>query len=403
MLKIELSYRAILLVALIVVSAWAFTRLWPVILLLVTAFILHSALLPYVEWLVAKRIPRTLAVLAIIFAIVAVFAGLAALVVPAMVDEFTDLRDELPQDAQDLENFLDDFGIEVELSERAENIDWEDLISGEAAVDYGQRALTIVVGAITVIVIAAYLLVDTPRLTRFVYQFVPPEREADMDHFMNALNRVVGGYVRGQVVTSACIFVYTLVVLLAVGVPNAVAFAVLAGFVDIIPLIGATIAVIFPTIAAFQESPEQAVIVLALLLGYQQFEDRFLTPRVYGQTLNLPPIVVLVAVLVGGRLLGIAGVLLAMPAAAVARVGFDYWMERRDPPAAQAVPEDQVMAPDDAEEKPKTPAAARRPRGRKAWVRPRSGRESEAAAPGNPGRKPKKRAAPVRRRRNRKA
>ena len=346
-IKLEISYRGILLIAVMLVSLWALTKLWPIILLIVTAFILHAALLPYVEWLVARRVPRTLSVLAIIFAILAVLAGLSALVVPAMVDEFVDLRDTLPEDAQDFEEFLDDFGINVELSDRARDINWDDLISGQAAVDYGQRALTILLGVITVVVLTAYLLVDTPRLSRFLYQFVPPGREPDMEHFLNAMGRVVGGYIRGQVVTSGCIFVFTLIVLLAAGVPNAIAFAVLAAFVDIIPLIGATIAVVFPTIAAFQESPTQAIIVLALLMLYQQFEDRFLAPRVYGQTLNLPPLVVLIAVLVGGRLLGIAGVLLALPAAAVARVAFDYWMEREGPGILPAGPADEPLAPDE--------------------------------------------------------
>jgi predicted PurR-regulated permease PerM len=347
LIKLEISYRAIVLIILALVALWALTRLWPIVLLILTAFIFHAALLPYVEWMVRRRVPRTLAVLLIFLAIFGVLAGLSGLVVPAMVDEFTDLRDNLPEDAQDLENFLDDFGINVELSDRAREIDWDRIISGEAAVDYGQRALTILVGVITVAVLTAYLLVDTPRLSRFVYQFVPPGREPEMEQVLNQLQRVVGGYIRGQLVTSACIFVFTLVVLLAAGVPNALAFAVLAAFVDIIPLLGATIAVVFPTLAAFQESPTQAIIVLALLMLYQQFEDRFLTPRVYGQTLNLPPLVVLIAVLAGGRLLGIAGVLLAMPAAAIARVAFDYWMERRGPAVALTGPSDEPMAPDE--------------------------------------------------------
>ena len=347
MIKLEISYRAILVVIFALIALWTLTQLWPIVLLVLTAFIFHAALLPYVEWMVRRGLPRTLSVLLIFFAILGVLGGLSALVVPAMVDEFRDLRDNLPVYAQDLEDFLADFGIDVELSNRAGDINWDDLISGQAAVDYGQRALTILVGAITVMVLTAYLLVDTPRLSRFLYQFVPAGREPEMEQLLTQLQRVVGGYIRGQLVTSACIFVYTFVVLLIVDVPNAIAFAVLAAFVDIIPLIGATIAVVFPTVAAFQESPTQAIIVLALLLLYQQFEDRFLTPRVYGQTLNLPPLVVLIAVLAGGQLLGIAGVLLAMPAAAIARVGFDYWMERRGGAVALAGPVDELLAPDE--------------------------------------------------------
>ena len=224
---------------------------------------------------------------------------------------------------------LDKFGIHVQLQDRARNIDWTRIVSGDAAINYGQRAVTIVLGLITVFVLTAYLLADTPRMNRFLYQFVPPGREPELGHWLQSLRNVVGGYIRGQVITSVVISVFTFVVLVAVGVPNAAAFAVLAGFVDIIPIVGAVIAVVMPTLAAFQESTTAAIIVLALLLLYQQFEDRILTPRVYGQTLNLPPVIVLVAVLIGGQLFGIPGVLLALPAAAVARVVLDYYLEQR--------------------------------------------------------------------------
>src|SRR5207247_11015692 len=98
-----------------------------------------------------------------------VLAGLSPLVVPAMVDEFTNLKSDLPEDAKDLENLLDDFGIHVELQQRARGIDCDHLISGSAAVDYGQRALTILIGIITVVVLTAYLLANPPQLARIVY------------------------------------------------------------------------------------------------------------------------------------------------------------------------------------------------------------------------------------------
>src|SRR5581483_6519109 len=128
---------------------------------------------------------------------------------------------------------------------------------------------------------------------------------------------------------------------------NAIAFAVMAGFADVIPIVGAALAVIPPTAATFHESSTKAVIVLVMLLLYQQFEDRFLVPRVYGQTLNLPPLVVLIAILAGGELLGIPGVLLALPAAAVGRVAFDFWMERRKPAYVSTGPAEEPFAPDE--------------------------------------------------------
>ncbi len=331
-----------------VLSLLALVRLWPVLVLVITAFIFMAALLPYVEWLCRRRIPRVGAVLIVLFAILLAIGSMIAIVVPAVVDEFRDLQRNLPDDARQLEDFMSSLGFDTEdwdLPEQAADIQWGDLVSGSAAVDYGQRVLLGVVSGFTVLVVTAYLLVDAPRLKRYLYRFVPPGREPDFEHFIHALGRVVGGYVRGQLITSAIIGVYTMIVLFAVGVPNAVAFGVLAAIADVIPLIGALIAVIPPALAAFQESPTKALVVLGALLLYQQFEDRILVPRIYGQTLNLPAIIVLLAVLIGGELLGVAGILLALPAAAAGRVVLDYYLDQRLPIPPDTTQE--VLAPDD--------------------------------------------------------
>lgn len=346
MLRLELSYRAIVVAVLTVLAVFAVLQLFSIVVIVLTAFIFMSALLPYVEWLVSKGVPRIVAVIAIMLSILAVLLGLAALVVPAMIDEFTDLKNNLPEDARDMEEFLADLGINVELEERARDIDWGRIISGQQAVDYGQRAVAVVFGLLTIFVLTAYLLADAPRMNRFLYQFVPTGREPEVERWLQAMRRVVGGYIRGQVITTISISVYTFVVLLTTGVDNAVAFAILAGFVDIIPIVGAVIAVVMPTLAAFQDSPETAVIVLVALLAYQQFEDRILAPRVYGATLNLPPVAVLVAVLIGGQLFGIAGVLLALPGAAVARVILDYFMEKRTVGVGPVTGGEETLAPD---------------------------------------------------------
>lgn len=326
MLDLKLSTRAVLLVGGLIAAVWVLARVWPVVILVITALIFFAALLPYVRWLTAHGVPRTVSVLLLLLTIVGVLGGLLALVVPAMLDEFDILRTNLPDNAKDAEDFLSNFGIDVQLQQRARDVDWGGLVSGSAAINLGAQAILTIVSVFTVTAMTAYLLVDTPRMAEFVFQFVPPGREPKVEHFLSSLARVVGGYVRGQFITSAIIGVFTFFVCLIAGVPNAVAFAALAAFADILPLIGAALAIGPPAIAAFQESPGQAAIVLGALLGYQQFEDRILVPRVYSRTLNLPPLIVLVAVLVGGELLGIAGILLALPAAAAARVVMDYFL-----------------------------------------------------------------------------
>src|SRR3989442_15930627 len=111
MIRIEVSYRAILLVAVMLVSLWALTKLWPIILLILTAFIFHTALLPYVEWLVRKGLPRTPSVLLIPLANMGGLAGLSAPLVPAMGGRFTNIQFGFSKDAQDTEELLLVFGV----------------------------------------------------------------------------------------------------------------------------------------------------------------------------------------------------------------------------------------------------------------------------------------------------
>ncbi|MFN0093910.1 MAG: AI-2E family transporter [Dehalococcoidia bacterium] len=349
MIKLEVSPKGLLLVGGAAVAIWALFQVWTVVLLMVVAFIFMAALLPYLNWLVRRGVPRAGAVLLVLAGVLVIVGALFAAVIPAMIDEFGSIKDDLPQDAQRLEDFLDNFGIEAELSDRAEEINWSGLVSGRVAVDYGQRVIFGIISSVTILVLTAYLLNDAPKMKAYLFRFIPDEREAEAERVIEALGRVVGGYIRGQIITSALITTFTLIVLLAADVPNAFGFAILAGFADIIPLVGAFIAIIPATFAAFRESATQAVIVLIALLIYQQLEDRFIVPRVYGSTLGLQPLVVLVAVLVGGELLGIPGILLALPAAAALKVAIDILLDRRNPTNALAPLHStvEVAAPDD--------------------------------------------------------
>lgn len=336
MFRLEISGRGLLALGAAGLALWALWQLWELVLLIVAALILMAALAPAVRWLELRGVPQGAAILAVLASILLIVAGMFATVAPAIYEEVQDLRENLPVYAADLERLGEDLGFDTsdwDLERRAREIDWTEVVSGRLALTYGQRVAYALFSTVTVLVLTAYFLADARRLRAFVLRFVPETRQGDADHFLRELSRVVGGYVRGQLVTSSVIGVYTTIVLVAVGVPNPLAFGILAAFADVIPLIGAFIAIVPATLAAFQESPTQAAIVLGLLLAYQQFEDRYLVPKVYSRTLNVPPLVVLLAVLVGAELLGIAGVLLALPAAAAGRVVLDYyWPAERQSP-----------------------------------------------------------------------
>src|SRR5262249_55478208 len=144
-------------------------------------------------------------------------------------------------------------------------------------------------------------------------------------YLMHQLQQVVGGYVRGQAITSLCIMAFTFVMLVILRVPNALALSVLAFLGDMVPVVGVFLIIVPAALAALQVSTATAVIVVVLLILYTQFENNILVQRVYGATLNLPSTAVLLGIMVGGELFGVVGALLSLPATASLAVLTRYW------------------------------------------------------------------------------
>jgi predicted PurR-regulated permease PerM len=130
------------------------------------------------------------------------------------------------------------------------------------------------------------------------------------------LELIVGGYVRGQVLTSLCIATFTFALLVAFGVKDALAISVFVGAVDVLPYVGVLLAIAPVVAAAAAQGTTIALIALASMVVYHEFENRFLMPHIYGQALRLPSSVILIALLAGGTLYGITGALLSLPVAA---------------------------------------------------------------------------------------
>ena len=349
-LRVEVTLRGLVTVIAALGLLFLVARLWVVVVLILASLVLMAALLPFVEWMERHGVGRTAACLLTIAGVLLALVALLVLTIPSLVTEFRNIDENLPSYARELDESLASFGVEFDLEQRARDFDLSEAASGSAE-EARQPALAAAISLATVLVLTAYLLVDVPRLSRFVFHFVPRGREAEITTLLASLRQVVGGYVRGQTITSACITLYTFIVLVLVGAPNPLAFSVLAGFADIIPLIGGLLAIVPATVATLGVSVERAALVLGLLVLYQQFEDRYLVPKVYGATLGLPPLVVLLVVLAGGQLLGIMGVLLALPGVAATRVIIAYLRQHDD-----LVPDlgptsrlhDEIAAPDAA-------------------------------------------------------
>jgi predicted PurR-regulated permease PerM len=188
------------------------------------------------------------------------------------------------------------------------------------ALEYSTRSFEIIAYLLSAVFLALYIMIDRDRLRGGLYALVPRSRHLLLSRVLINLETIVGGYIRGQILTSALMAAFTFVLLTVCRVKAALAIGVIAGIADVLPYIGTFLSV-GPALAA--AAPRGSVIVIAVLVGmlaYEELESRILVPRIYGNALKLPSSVVLFALLTGGTLMGIPGALLALPLAAVVRM-----------------------------------------------------------------------------------
>jgi predicted PurR-regulated permease PerM len=193
---------------------------------------------------------------------------------------------------------------------------------------------------VTVLVIAFFLLLDGRRMMEWAFEQLSPEREKRARNVTSSVYQAVGGYVAGNLTISAIAGTSTWLVLTLLGVDFAVPLAVLMAFLDLIPLVGATIGgVLIAIVCGIVDFPTALVVWLVFFVVYQQMENNVLQPFIYERTVALHPLLVLVAVLIGGSQLGILGALLAIPVAAAVQILVRDWWHYRGRPDTAPPPE----------------------------------------------------------------
>jgi predicted PurR-regulated permease PerM len=165
--------------------------------------------------------------------------------------------------------------------------------------------------------------------------------------------QLVGRYVTGNLLISLIAGSTTAIVLLVLGVPFALALGLLVAILDLIPLAGATLAATVVTLVALSESGTVAIIVFAFFVVYQQIENHLLQPLIYGRTVRLSPLAILISVLIGAEVAGVVGALVAIPAGGTIQILLDHWRAHRRLSAGDDA------EPDEPADEPDTPSDGR--------------------------------------------
>jgi predicted PurR-regulated permease PerM len=321
---VHLRLRTLVYFALIVLAAYIiWVALFDVVLLLLVSGIFLAALEPIVERIERSGLPRGVAVLTVMLVIASGVALLAILVVPALFTQITDLLSNLPDTADRLRALLQRHGLGNQFNDQLDQIKVPSNLARHV-LGASTAALNFLVTALTVVIITTYLILDAHRIDHVIYERLPRTYHHHARYMLARMQEVVGGYIRGQVLTSAIIMGFALVLLLVLRVPNPMPLALLAGVGDVIPVIGVVVIVAPLTAAALTVSVQAGVIIAVAMIVYVWVENNILVPRIYSETLSLPPLVIFLALIVGGKLLGLAGALLSLPLTAALRVIIAY-------------------------------------------------------------------------------
>jgi predicted PurR-regulated permease PerM len=318
----ELSLRSAFSVIAIAAVLWLVVQIWQIILLLIMALILAGTVSPILSWLERHHIPRAIALGLILVVLVLAIAGLGALVIPALVTQVGALATSAPTIQGRLADYLASVPALAGSAGAVRSVQPQQLLEplATSALTFAGAAAQVVILGLTTVVLAFYLIADAQRVKGFAFALLPRRFHLRAARILLEMVRVVGGYVRGQALTSLLIGLFVFAVLWLVGTPAPLALAVFAAFADLIPLVGGVLVLAPVVLATLSQGVVPTVIAALLITGYMQVENHVLIPRIYGQTLRLSPLAVLVALLIGGQLLGIIGALLALPIAASLRV-----------------------------------------------------------------------------------
>ena len=282
----DIAPAALVKVGAALLGVWLVGKIWPVIVLVLLSLMLVATFNPGVRRL-QGRVSRPWAITAVTFGLFLLCVVLLLLMIPPLVRQGQGLMVHLPRYAQAMEAAAHRAGIPLKLSAAATN--WTRRISslGPELLDVLATVLSGVTGVLTVTVLTIYLLVDGPRVGMGLMRLLPRAERLPARQMLAEIADQVGGYMRGQLITSALAGLFAFVLLLVLRVPEPLALAFLMAVADAVPMVGPLLGTVPAVLMALTRGGPTALAVGIGYVLYLQFESHLLVPRIYGKTMKL--------------------------------------------------------------------------------------------------------------------
>lgn len=313
--------------------AWALWEVRGALVLVYISALVAIGLSPLVNELERKRflrqrVPRWVAILVIYVLIIGIIVGVSILVIPAIVMQARDLATELPRLLHQAQQWLINHGF------LAREITAQEAVQQTATGSGAQDTIGLIAGAalgfvggifglITMLVLAFYLLVDSTGLVNVFVRLFPREKRGQVDGACRRVTTKISAWLGGQLLLGLIIGSTAALGLYVMGVPFFWVLALIAGVGEMIPIVGPILSAVPAIMVGLSVKPTLALGIIVFFFAQQQLENHLLVPKIMQRQVGISPVFVIIALLIGGSLLGVIGAILAVPTAAILQVLFE--------------------------------------------------------------------------------
>jgi predicted PurR-regulated permease PerM len=325
---VDFPFRAYVKVFAAAVFVYAFLKTASLLLLVLLAVLIATTLYPVQEWLVRKRVPRTLAFLLLAVLVIGTFLAFLLVLLPKVVDQFGALPAHFKQVSDELAGKISDESLRAKVDAAVKN---PQKILGDLPAKVVEISKAIMNGVFNIglmIVMSLYFLADGKKTYRWLRAFFAPATQAKLDETSDRVARIVAAYVAGQVITSGLVAIFVFGLLRATHVPAALSVAVLSAIFDILPMIGFLVSLAVAFALAITVSGQTALIVAAAFVGYHFLENYVIVPRIYGNRMRLSGLVVLLSLAFAVEVAGVLGGILILPIVAAYPIVEKIWLAK---------------------------------------------------------------------------
>lgn len=325
---VKIDIWSIAKIVLIVLGIWFLYLIRDVIFIVFVASLLATIITPAVNYLEKRKFPRWAGVLIIYLCIVLVLVLVGLAIIPAVIEQGGLLISQFPEL---LKSLLDKVSIEsrAEFTDLFSNWLSKSTLSGKTVFSLLGTVAGQTISFFMILVIAFYLSIKRRVVRSFLDSIIPSKYQEFLQHFFSSTQKEIGAWARGVLLLILFVGVMSYIGLSILGVKYALTLAVIASLTELIPYVGAALGVIPAAAIAFTQSPTLGLLVIILYLIIQQIESVLLSPYVMHRVVGIDPLVVILALLIGGKLAGPAGMILAVPTATILSILFKYYLKHR--------------------------------------------------------------------------